>query len=74
MSLGCFICHSCGTRVTRGAHELPCELVGGWLMVSKWAGPGAVEHYTFCSSTCLKRWTDSQVPDVPDVFLKAFEE
>jgi hypothetical protein len=43
-------------------------------MVSQWKGLGAVEHYNFCSFSCLKTWTDTQVPQIPDVFLKAFEE
>ena len=73
MSRGCFICHCCGARVTCGTDELPCELLTGWLMVSRWGGPGAIEHYSFCCFTCLKAWMDSQVPDVPDVFLKAFD-
>jgi hypothetical protein len=54
--------------------ERPCEVLNGWLMVSRWKGPGTVEHYHFCSLICLKTWTDAQVPQVPDVFLKAFEK
>jgi hypothetical protein len=54
--------------------ERPCEVLNGWFMVSRWKGPKVVEHYNFCSSTCLKTWIDAQVPQVPDVFLKAFEE
>jgi len=54
--------------------ERPCEVLSGWLTVSQWKGLGAVEHYNFCSFTCLKRWVDTQVPQVPEPFLKAFEE
>ena len=69
-----FICHSCGERVECGVRQKPCEALEGWLMVSLWKGPEAVEHYNFCSLNCLKTWVDTQLPQVPDVFLKAFEK
>jgi hypothetical protein len=68
-----FVCHSCGERIGCSAEERPCEVLQGWLMVSQWKGPEAVEHYNFCSLTCLKAWLDAQIPQVPDVFLRAFE-
>ena len=68
------ICNSCGERVTHSAGERPCEVLNGWLMVSKWAGPGVVEHHSFCCLGCLKTWTDGQVPRVPEVFLRAFDK
>jgi hypothetical protein len=69
-----FICHSCGERVECSKEERPCEVLNGWLMVSLWKGPAAVEHYNFCSLTCLKIWLDARVPQIPDVFLRAFEK
>ena len=69
-----FICHSCGERVECGAKERPCQVLNGWLMVSLWKGPETVEHYNFCSLSCLKTWVDAQVPQVPDAFLRAFEK
>jgi hypothetical protein len=74
MTPGYFICHACGKTIEYKEEERPCHVLNGWLMVSRWKGPKAVEHYNFCSSVCLKKWTDTQVPQVPDVFLKAFEE
>ena len=74
MPKGYFICHSCGKRVELGPKERPCEVLSGWLVVSHWKGLGVVEHYNFCSFTCLKRWVDVQVPKIPEAFLKAFEE
>ena len=74
MPKGYFSCHSCGKRVEHSAEERPCEVLNGWLMVSRWKGLEAIEHYNFCSFSCLKTWTDTQVPQVPEVFLKAFEE
>lgn len=70
----CFICYSCGARVECSGEDRPCEVLNGWLMVSRWKGPQAVEHYNFCSLICLKTWLDAQIPQVPDVFLKAFEK
>jgi hypothetical protein len=49
-------------------------VLNGWLMVCQWSGPETVEHYNFCSLICLKTWMDTQVPQVPNVFLKAFEK
>lgn len=69
-----FICHSCGERVECSGEQRPCEVLSGWFMVSRWKGPKAVEHYNFCSSTCLKKWIDSQVPQIPDVFRRAFDK
>ncbi len=43
-------------------------------MVSLWKGPELVEHYDFCSLHCLKVWIDSQIPEIPEAFLKAFQE
>jgi len=69
-----FSCRSCGKRVECSPGELPCELLKDWLTVSYWKGPGAVEHYNFCSFSCLKSWVDAQVPSIPKVFLEPFKE
>jgi len=74
MPQGYFVCHHCGERVEHTPEERPCEVLAGWLMVSQWKGVGTVEHFNFCSFTCLKRWADAQVPQVPEVFIRAFEE
>lgn len=68
------ICHSCGKRVMHGAEKRPCDVLGGWLMVARWESPGVVEHYAFCCIACLQRWTDMQVAEIPEVFLKAFDD
>jgi len=69
-----FSCHSCDKEVECPPGELPCEVLKGWLTVSRWKGSGSVEHYNFCSSSCLKTWLDAQVPRVPRVFLESFKE
>jgi hypothetical protein len=69
-----FVCHSCGERVECSAKGRPCEVLNGWLMVSLWKGSETVEHRNFCSMICLKTWVDSQVPRVPDAFLRAFDK
>jgi hypothetical protein len=69
-----FVCHACGERVECSGKQRPCEVLNGWLMVSLWKGPEAVEHCNFCSLSCLKAWVDTQVPQVPDAFLRAFEK
>ena len=74
MPRGYYICHSCGKKVENTEEQRPCEVLNGWLIVCHWKGPESVEHYNFCSLACLKTWTDTQVPQVPDVFLKAFEK
>lgn len=74
MPKGYFICYSCGKKMEYASQKPPCEVLTGWLTVSQWKGLGAVEHRNFCSFTCLKRWADAQVPKIPKVFLKAFEE
>ena len=67
------ICSFCGQRVGFSSKEPPCEVLSGWLTVSYWKGLGAVEHYNFCSFTCLKRWGEAQSPEIPKVFLESFE-
>jgi len=74
MPRGHFICHSCGKMVEHTEEERPCEVLNGWLMVSQWKGVETVEHYNFCSLICLKTWADTQVPQVPNVFLRAFKK
>jgi hypothetical protein len=69
-----FVCHSCGEKVECGVKRRPCDVLDGWLMVSLWKGPEAVEHYSFCSLSCLRTWVDTQLPQIPDAFLKAFEK
>jgi len=69
-----FTCQSCGERVEYGGEERPCDVLDGWLMLCQWNGPETVEHHNFCSLICLKTWMDSQVPQVPSVFLRAFEK
>ena len=70
----CWVCHSCGRKAEIGPEELPCEVLRGWLIVSNWKGLESVDHYSFCSLSCLQRWVDSQVPRVPEVFLKSLGE
>ena len=51
-----------------------CNVLAGWLTVSQWKGMGAVDHYDFCSFTCLQKWVEGQVPRVPKTFLEAFQD
>lgn len=74
MKIGRVTCHSCGRKVEFPLEEPPCKVLGGWLTAFQWKGPQSVDQYAFCSFTCLKRWVDTQVPQVPEVFPKAFEE
>ncbi len=67
-------CHSCGQSVESSPEEPLCEALKDWLTVSHWKGPGTVSRYNFCSFSCLKSWVSTQVPRVPEVFLKYFRE
>jgi len=69
-----FSCHSCGKTAEGSPGATPCEALQGWLTVSSWEGPGVVEHYNFCSFSCLESWAEAQVPKVPKVFLDSFSE
>ncbi len=68
------ICYSCGKKVEYPQEEPPCKALRGWLRVSHWKALESVDHYDFCSFSCLQRWVDTQVPKIPDVFLKPFKE
>ena len=35
-------------------------------------GMESVEHYDFCTFTCLQKWVETRVPRIPDTFLEAF--
>jgi YHS domain-containing protein len=74
MQKGHFSCSSCGGEAEFSTEEPPCKALSGWLVVSHWKGLRAVDHYYFCSFTCLKRWVDAQAPEIPEAFLKAFED
>ena len=75
------ICQSCGKKVgytdcsARCAppEDARCKVLSSWLSVSHWKGKGAVDHYDFCSVTCLQKWVEAQVPRVPNTFLEAFQ-
>jgi hypothetical protein len=69
-----FSCHSCGKIAECPPGQTPCEALQGWLTVSSWEGAGVVEHYNFCSFSCLEAWVGAQVPRVPEVFLDSFGE
>lgn len=73
MSQAQFICRSCGKQVRGSADERPCERLAGWLMVTEWGGPGSVGNCFFCCTDCLKAWADARDPQVPDVFIRAFD-
>lgn len=71
MARRCFTCHSCGKKVEFLGEEPPCKQLSGWLMVSHWEGKESANHYSFCSFVCLQKWSDDQVPKIPEVFLKS---
>jgi hypothetical protein len=68
------ICCSCGKKLEIPKDVPLCEAIEGWLTVSHWKGPRAVEQWGFCSFVCLQRWVDIKVPKVPEAFLKSFED
>ncbi len=69
-----YSCYICGREAESSPGEPPCKVLKSWLMISHWYDVGVVDHYYFCSFQCLKSWADSQVPNVPDIFLNSFDE
>jgi hypothetical protein len=69
-----FSCEYCEEKVECLPGEALCQVLGGWLIVAHWKGPGSVEHHNFCSFSCLQKWVNSQVTEVPEVFIKYLEE
>lgn len=75
------VCETCGKKVAytecSEAEALPkdpkCTALQGWLTISQWQGFEAIERYDFCSFTCLHKWVEKQVPQIPRAFLEAFE-
>ena len=74
MQRECFICHSCSEKVELISGEPPCIALNGWLMISRWKGVESVDYYSFCSFTCLQRWVNTQVPQIPQAFLNFLGE
>jgi len=76
------ICQSCGKKAEytdcsercAPPEDARCKALSGWLSVSQWKGMGAVDHYDFCSFTCLQKWVEGKVPTVPKTFLEAFQD
>jgi len=76
------ICQGCGKRAEYSdcterptpPQDARCKVLQGWLSVSQWKGIGLVDHYDFCSLTCLQKWVEAQVPKIPKTFLKAFQD
>ena len=70
-----FSCQACGKVAECLPGVNPCKVLRGWLTVKCWDDEGAtVEHYNFCSFSCLESWANARVPKVPEVFLKSFKE
>lgn len=75
------ICYSCGKRAEytpcyeRGTslEDTRCNVLIGWLTVSRWKGKGSVDQYDFCSISCLQKWVEAQMPRIPKTFLDAFQ-
>ncbi|MFC1920017.1 hypothetical protein ACFLWX_04420 [Chloroflexota bacterium] len=75
-------CHTCSRKAEYTEcspehgppRDAPCKVLTGWLTVFEYECMGDVEEYDFCSFLCLQRWVDGQVPKIPEVFLKGFEE
>jgi hypothetical protein len=75
------ICYSCGRRVAytpcyeREAlpEDARCNVLAGWLTVTRWKGKGSVDQYDFCSFGCLQKWVEAQIPKIPETFLDAFQ-
>ena len=78
---GYAICQGCGKEAEYTECSERCappadarwNILSGWLTVAHWKGIGVVNHYDFCSLSCLQRWVNIKVPRVPETFLKAFE-
>ena len=70
----CSVCSLCGVRVELAKHELPCEVLRGWLIVSRLKGPEAIERHSFCSTDCLKKWLEAESPKVPEIFIRSIDE
>lgn len=68
------VCHSCGRKVEFSQEDPLCDVLSGWLMVSHMKGLESVDSYSFCSFGCLQRWVASQVPEIPEIFLKSLGE
>ena len=68
------VCHSCGTELEQTPGGAPCEQLTGWVTISIWKGKGSVDHYNFCCFDCLQMWVEDTSPQIPNVFLNAFNE
>jgi hypothetical protein len=76
------ICHFCGKRVEytecsdeeTAPEDARCEILKGWLLVRQWKGIGLIDDYDFCSLDCLQKWVLSQLPKIPEEYLRAFDE
>lgn len=69
-----FICSACGRKVEFSPGEAPCEALTGWLSLAQWKGVSSVDHFNFCSFTCLKKWVNAKSPQIPRIFLESFKE
>jgi hypothetical protein len=46
------------------------EAMCGWLVLSYLKEEDNFDRFSFCSMECLQRWTQSQMPAVPEIFLQ----
>jgi hypothetical protein len=81
MSKSYSVCVSCGKRVEYAdcSEQLPtpenprCQALVGWFTVSKWKGMESYDQFDFCSLDCIRGWIEEQMPKIPEIYLRPFE-
>ena len=66
-------CHGCGREVEMAQGQSLGEALHGWLIISCVKDKDSFERHSFCSLGCLREWTDTQMPEVPEVFRRSLD-
>ena len=68
------ICQSCGLKVELQPGEMPCQALKNWFVITRFQETEQIGRYSFCSLHCLKDWVESEMPRIPEIFLRSMDE
>jgi hypothetical protein len=68
------ICPTCGRELEVAAGKSLAEALRGWYILSIIKEGESFDRVIFCSLACLSRWTQGQLPRVPDVFRRSLDD
>jgi hypothetical protein len=68
------MCHACGHELQMAAGQSLGEALCGWYVLSHIKDKDSFDRLSFCSVSCLTRWSQNQLSAIPDIFRSALDD